>query len=120
MGVALAIYRHAGGGWHAWGCYRHNAWVRAGSGTVVTEGERQALRLERRRRAADRATAAVRARGTAIWVWRGQAPPSPSVVFVLQQPGSWFLRPPTFAEAIGRFTGHPARTPWHPAVAAGA
>ena len=27
VAVALAIYRHAGAGWHAWGCYRH-AWVR--------------------------------------------------------------------------------------------
>lgn len=27
VAVALAIYRHAGAGWHAWGCYRH-PWVR--------------------------------------------------------------------------------------------
>lgn len=28
IAVALAIYRHAGAGWHAWGCYRYYKWVR--------------------------------------------------------------------------------------------
>lgn len=30
VAVALAIYRHAGAGWNAWGCYRQHAWVRNG------------------------------------------------------------------------------------------
>lgn len=28
VAVALAIYRHAGAGWYAWGCYRSYSWVR--------------------------------------------------------------------------------------------
>lgn len=28
VAVALAIYRHAGAGWSAWGCYRSYGWVR--------------------------------------------------------------------------------------------
>lgn len=28
IAVALAIYRHAGAGWRAWGCYRQYSWVR--------------------------------------------------------------------------------------------
>lgn len=100
VAVALAIYRHAGGGWHAWGCYRNNAWVRAGRGVVVTEGERRALRAEQRRRLAVRTA-------------------SPSVVVLGQRQPGPPRRTPTFAEAIGRYTGHPPRTPWQPATAAG-